>query len=95
MKLMANLPSIAPKGDQPALTALAQIASTPIFTPFGFDAINSDIGHFRVAHAVAASSAYPVIPGPAALQNFATPGYVHLADGGACARAARFADAVR
>ncbi|MGI8907250.1 MAG: patatin-like phospholipase family protein [Candidatus Sumerlaeaceae bacterium] len=82
MQLIGSLPSIAPKSDQSALTALAQIASTPIFTPFGFDAINSDIGRFKIAHAVAASSAYPLIPGPAALQNYATPGYVHLADGG-------------
>jgi len=71
-----------PRGDQPALSVLAQIASTPVYKPFGFDAINSDIGQFRVSHAVAASSAYPVIPGPAALQNYACPGYVHLADGG-------------
>lgn len=83
MKLINHLGDIAPRSDQPALTALAQIASTPIFTPFGFDAINSNIGEFKIAHAVAASSAYPVVPGPAALQNFATPGYVHLADGGA------------
>jgi predicted acylesterase/phospholipase RssA len=80
--LTSKLPSIAPKADQGALMALAQIASTPIFTPFGFDAINSNIGQFKISQAVAASSAYPVIPGPATLQNFAGPGgYVHLADG--------------
>jgi predicted acylesterase/phospholipase RssA len=82
-QFMSHVGSVAPKGDVPALSALAQIASTPIFTPFGFDAINSNIGQFKIGQAVAASSAYPVIPGPAALQNFCTPGYVHLADGGA------------
>ena len=68
--------------DKQALMILGQIASTPIYTPFGFDSINSNIGCFKIAHAVAASSAYPVIPGPAALQNHATPGYVHIGDGG-------------
>ena len=68
--------------DKQALMILSQIASSSIYTSFGFDSINSNIGCFHLAHAVAASSAYPVVPGPAVLQNHATPGYVHIGDGG-------------
>lgn len=66
----------------PALQILAQVASSPIYSSFGFDSINSDISSFRLASAVSASSAYPILPGPSALIDYANNGYVHLADGG-------------
>lgn len=80
--LIGRLPEVGPAADRPGLTLMATVMGTPMFQPFGFDAINSDIGAFRISHAVAASCAYPVIPGPAALINYAETGYVHLADGG-------------
>lgn len=80
--LIGRLPQVAPASDRQGLTVMAQVMGTPIFQPFGFDSINSDIGAFRISHAVAASCAYPVIPGPAALVNYAQTGYIHLADGG-------------
>jgi len=80
--LVGNLSRVAPASDRAGMTLLAQTMAQPIFQPFGFDAINSDIGAFRVAHAVASSCAYPVIPGPSALVNYAQTGYIHLADGG-------------
>lgn len=80
--LISRLPQVAPGADQQGLTVMSQVMSTPVFQPFGFDAINSDMQAFRISHAVAASCAYPVIPGPAALANYAQTGYVHLADGG-------------
>jgi predicted acylesterase/phospholipase RssA len=81
-QLIARLPQVAPSADRQGLTVMSQAMGTPIFQPFGFDAINSDIQAFRISHAVAASCAYPVIPGPAALVNYAQTGYIHLADGG-------------
>lgn len=80
--LISRLPSVAPKSDHSGLSLIAKTISTPVFQPFGFDSINSDIGQFRLSHAVAISCAYPVVPGPATLLNYAQPGYVHLADGG-------------
>jgi hypothetical protein len=80
--LIGRLPQVAPAADRQGLTLMAQVMGTPMFQPFGFDAINSDIGVFRLSHAVATSCAYPVVPGPAALVNYAQTGYVHLADGG-------------
>ena len=80
--LVGHLPQVAPAGDGTGLSLMAQVMGTPMFQPFGFDAINSDISAFRLSHAVATSCAYPVIPGPAALVNYAQTGYVHLADGG-------------
>jgi hypothetical protein len=80
--LIGRLPQVGPPSDQQGLSLMAQVMGTPLFQPFGFDSINSDIGAFRVCHAVAASCAYPVVPGPAALVNYAQTGYVHLADGG-------------
>ena len=80
--LIGHLPQVAPSSDLQGLTLSAKTFSTAMFQPFGFDSINSDIGAFRLAHAVAASCAYPVIPGPASLVNYAQTGYVHLADGG-------------
>jgi predicted acylesterase/phospholipase RssA len=66
----------------PPLEMLSQVAASPIYGAFGFDSINSDISSFRLASAVAASSAYPILPGQSALINYCTNGYVHLADGG-------------
>lgn len=80
--LMGKLDTLAPSTDRPGLSLMAQVMGTPVFQPFGFDSINSDISAFRLCHAVAASCAYPVMPGPAALVNYAQTGYVHLADGG-------------
>jgi len=80
--LIGRLPQVSPSPDRQGLTLMAQVMGTPMFQPFGFDSINSNIGAFRVAHAVASSCAYPVIPGPSALVNYAQTGYVHLADGG-------------
>ncbi|OYT68550.1 MAG: hypothetical protein CFK52_14790, partial [Chloracidobacterium sp. CP2_5A] len=61
---------------------LAQMQASPVCRSFGFDTINSDIRPFRLASAIAASSGYPLLPGPAALIDYATNGYVHVADGG-------------
>jgi len=69
------------QGD-PLLSSLAKAAASPAYCATGFDAIDSDILSFRLASAVAASSAFPVLPGPLAIRNYATGGYVHLADGG-------------
>lgn len=80
--LIARLPQVAPSSDRPGLTVMAQAMGTPIFQPFGFDSIDSDMQAFRISHAVGASCAYPVVPGPAALVNYAQTGYIHLADGG-------------
>lgn len=80
--LVGRLNEVAPAGDRQGLSLMAQTMSTPPFQPFGFESINSDIGAFRVCHAVAASCAYPIMPGPAALVNYGQTGYVHLADGG-------------
>ena len=82
-KLGDMLPSLAPSADVSALGILAQSAGSPIFCSYGFDSIDSDISTFRLASAVAASSSYPILPGPSALFNYVTNGYVHLADGGA------------
>jgi predicted acylesterase/phospholipase RssA len=81
-QLLEHLPSVAPNSDIPGLTAIAQLASAPIYNSIGFDTINSDIGMFRLASAIAASSAYPILPGPAALIDYTNNGYVHLGDGG-------------
>jgi predicted acylesterase/phospholipase RssA len=81
-KLGAAIDQTSPDSDKAGLQMLARVAGTPIFTPFGFDSIDSDITDFRLSSAVACSSAYPVVPGPMALKNFATDGYVHLGDGG-------------
>ncbi len=80
--LIGRLPSVTPAADHPGLTVMAKAMSAPVFQPFGFDAIDSDMQAFRISHAVAASCAYPVLPGPAALVNYAQTGYIHLADGG-------------
>jgi hypothetical protein len=70
------------------ITALARVAAAPMFQPKGFDQIDSDIGIFRIATAVTASSAYPVVPGPISLVNYATiqrsgkESFVHVGDGG-------------
>jgi predicted acylesterase/phospholipase RssA len=69
------------QGD-PFLHILATAFTAPTFRAVGFDSINSDILDFRVASAVAASSAFPVLPGPLTIRNYATGGYVHIADGG-------------
>lgn len=65
-----------------ALGVMAKALSAPAYATVGFDGIDSDICNFRLASAISASSAYPVLPGPTSLRNYATGGYVHLADGG-------------
>lgn len=80
--LCPKINSMVPACDRPALQLIGQITASPIYSSFGFDAIDSDICSFRLASAVAASSAYPVVPGPAALIDYCSGGYVHLADGG-------------
>lgn len=80
--LADRLPSLVPKTDVAPLALLGQIVSSPIYRSVGFDSINSDIGTFRLASAVAASSAYPIIPGQYALIDYSNNGYMHLADGG-------------
>lgn len=76
--------TVDPRGlaGDPFLAVLAQAFSAPTFKALGFDGIDSDISNFRIATAVAASSAFPVLPGPLTLRNFASGGYVHIADGG-------------
>jgi len=69
-------------GNDPFLGVLATAFTAPSYHAIGFDDINSDILNFRVASAVAASCAFPVLPGPLTLRNYATGGYVHIADGG-------------
>lgn len=81
-RLVPRLPRLVPESDVAPLGLLAQINSSPVFSSFGFDSIDSDIGMFRLASAVAASSAYPILPGEYALSNYCTGGYVHLGDGG-------------
>ncbi len=81
-KLEDAIGRLAPAGDRTQLIALGKVAASHMGQPFGFDAIDSDIGLFRVASAIAASSAYPVLPGPSALINYREKGYVHLGDGG-------------
>ncbi len=66
----------------PFLGVLATAFTAPSYRALGFDGINSDILNFRIASAVAASSAYPIMPGPLTLRDYATGGYVHIADGG-------------
>lgn len=69
------------QGD-PILGILATAMTSPSYRALGFDGINSDISSFRIASAVAASCAFPVLPGPLTIRNYATGGYVHIADGG-------------
>lgn len=69
------------QGD-PFLHILATAFTSPSYRALGFDGINSDIMDFRIASAVAGSSAFPVLPGPLTIRNYATGGYVHIADGG-------------
>ncbi|MGB9692644.1 MAG: patatin-like phospholipase family protein, partial [Candidatus Sumerlaeaceae bacterium] len=68
--------------NDPILGILATAMTSPSYRALGFDGINSDISSFRIASAVAASSAFPVLPGPLTIRNYATGGYVHIADGG-------------
>lgn len=81
-KVLERIPAVAPARDRTGLTMLAQMQASPVCRSFGFDTINSDIRPFRLASAIAASSGYPLLPGPAALIDYATKGYVHVADGG-------------
>lgn len=81
-KLAARLPRLVPQSDVAPLTLLGQVAASPIYQSIGFESIDSDIGMFRLASAVAASSAYPILPGQYALIDYRRDGYVHLGDGG-------------
>ncbi|MBX7246729.1 MAG: patatin-like phospholipase family protein [Candidatus Sumerlaeaceae bacterium] len=81
-KLIGELPGSVPESDVAGMTMLAQIAGSQIYSSFGFDSIDSDICSFHISSAIAASSAQPVLPGPATLIDYKTNGYVHLADGG-------------
>ena len=69
-------------GNDPFLGILAHAFSTPAYRAIGFDSIDSDISSFRIASAVAASCAFPVLPGPLTIRDYASRGYVHIADGG-------------
>jgi hypothetical protein len=80
--LLAKLPSVVPSGDLQGMRMVAQTFSSPICRSFGFDDIDSDICQFRLSHALAASMAQPMVPGPVVLVDYARVGYVHLADGG-------------
>lgn len=80
--LDACLGRVASKREAPGMRLLGGIFASPAMGCDGFDSIGSDIGALRVATAVSASSAYPGVPGPAALINYSTNGYVHLGDGG-------------
>ncbi len=55
-----------------------------VFCDESFDEINSDLGKYPIAHAVAASSAVPVIIHHVTLRDYSTifDRYVHLLDGG-------------
>ena len=66
----------------PALKTLATAMNTSVNKAAGFDTIDSEADNFRASVAVAASSGLPFTPGPTTLVNYATNGYVHLADGG-------------
>ena len=80
--LLPKLPSMVSSADLPGMQTIAKLCSAPIFRSSGFESIDSDILGFRVSCAVAASSAQPIMPGPSTLIDYATKGYVHLADGG-------------
>ena len=80
--LLPKLPSLVSQSDLPGMQTLAKLSSAPVFRSNGFESINSDILGFRVSCAVAASSAQPIVPGPSTLIDYATDGYLHLADGG-------------
>lgn len=75
-------------GRDAGIMSLARVVSSDSFQPTGFDSIDSDIGMMRIATAVTASSAYPVIPGPISLIDYSTlptlgkETFVHVGDGG-------------
>ena len=72
----------AVKRNAPKLATLARVMNMSINLPSGFDTIDTEPDNFRLSVAVAASSGLPNTPGPTTLVNYATNGYVHLADGG-------------
>ncbi len=75
-------------GGSVGLQSLAEVVSNPMFAPTGFESIDSDIGMMRLATAITASSAYPVVPGPISLLDYSTlptlgrESFVHVGDGG-------------
>ncbi|MCX7020435.1 MAG: patatin-like phospholipase family protein [bacterium] len=79
--LIPRLPAIVTPNDLRGMETLAKLSAIPTFQALGFDGIDSDISSFRLASAIVASSAQPILPGPATLINYAVRGYVHLADG--------------
>lgn len=81
-KAKAAAANLASGADRSRIETLATLAAKPFMMPFGFDGIDSDISSFRLASAITASSAFPMVPGPTALINYRNNTYVHLADGG-------------